>query len=185
MYICIHHMTQTRPVTCYNTDLSSWQGRCSMTNKTTTVLTAIKIWSWVLDGLNTKTDWLTDSCKVTLTLSPHAWTLKLEAAWSSETLISTHHITQHNNPEDHEVYLHFHKNLKSCTRYEGYGKFNKWFPHVNSNLIVTAYQFQLVIETAKWMTGFPPLTSCISSAVSRMYLWSTHPHLQWVQSLLP
>jgi len=27
----------------------------------------------------------------------------MEAAWSSETLVSNYHTTQHNNPENHEL----------------------------------------------------------------------------------
>jgi len=45
--------------------------------------------------------------------SPHASTLKLEAAQSSETLVSNHHTIQCNNPENHKFYLHCCGNLKS------------------------------------------------------------------------
>jgi hypothetical protein len=40
-------------------------------------------------------------------------TMKMEAAWSSEILVSNHHTTQ--NPENHKFYLHCHENLKSWT----------------------------------------------------------------------
>jgi hypothetical protein len=56
-------------VTCYKTDPSFHQGGRPTTNKTATVLTTSKISSWVREGLNVKTDWLTVSCKVTLTLT--------------------------------------------------------------------------------------------------------------------
>jgi len=50
----------TQPVTeYYATDPSSRQGRCPTSNKTATVLTTAKIWLWVLQGLNVKTDGLT------------------------------------------------------------------------------------------------------------------------------
>jgi hypothetical protein len=39
--------------------------------------------------------------------SPHTSTLKMEAAWSSRTLVSNHHTTQH-SPENHEMYHHHH-----------------------------------------------------------------------------
>jgi hypothetical protein len=40
-------------------------------------------------------------------------TLKMEAARSSETLLSNHHTTRHNNPANLEFYLHRRENLKS------------------------------------------------------------------------
>jgi hypothetical protein len=75
----LHTHTHTRfkrdrTVTCYKSDLSSRQGGRPTTNKTATVLTTAKIWSWVPEGLNAKTVWLTDwltvSCKVALILEP-------------------------------------------------------------------------------------------------------------------
>jgi hypothetical protein len=39
----------------------------------------------------------------------------MEAARSSETLVSNHHITRRNNPENHELYLHRLQNLKPHT----------------------------------------------------------------------
>jgi hypothetical protein len=39
-------------------------------------------------------------------------TLKMEATRSSETLLSKHHTTQHNNPENHDLYLHRRENLE-------------------------------------------------------------------------
>jgi len=32
--------------------------------------------------------------------------LKMEATWSSDTLVSTHHTTWHDNPENHEFQAH-------------------------------------------------------------------------------
>jgi hypothetical protein len=34
-------------------------------------------------------------------------TLKIEATWSSETLVSKHHTTWRNNPEGHEFCFHY------------------------------------------------------------------------------
>jgi len=67
MYILL---TQTRTVTCYMTVPSSRQGERPTINKTATVLTTIKIWSWVPEGRNTKTDWLTISCRADVTSAP-------------------------------------------------------------------------------------------------------------------
>jgi hypothetical protein len=53
-------LTQIRTVTCYMTDPSSRQGELPTTNKTATILTTAKIWSWIPKGLSAKTDWLTD-----------------------------------------------------------------------------------------------------------------------------
>jgi len=39
--------------------------------------------------------------------------VKMEAAWSSERLVSSHN-TWHVNPENYEFCLHCHENLKSC-----------------------------------------------------------------------
>jgi len=39
--------------------------------------------------------------------------LKMEAAWSSETLTSNHHITGRNSPENHEFYLQSCENFES------------------------------------------------------------------------
>jgi len=59
---------QTSTVTCFMTDLSSRRGGRPTTNKTADVLTRTKIWSWVPEGLNAKTDRVTVSRKMTLTL---------------------------------------------------------------------------------------------------------------------
>jgi hypothetical protein len=40
-------------------------------------------------------------------------TLKMKAAQSSETVVSNHHITWHDNSENHKLYLHCYENLKS------------------------------------------------------------------------
>jgi len=67
------HTANRKTVSCYKTDPSSPQGRRPTANKTAAVLTTTKIWSWDLEGLNTKTDgwtdWLGVSCNVTLTLT--------------------------------------------------------------------------------------------------------------------
>jgi hypothetical protein len=41
--------------------------------------------------------------------------LKMKATQTSETLVSNHHSTQHNNAENHKFYLPRHENLKSRT----------------------------------------------------------------------
>jgi hypothetical protein len=38
--------------------------------------------------------------------------LKMEAAWISETLVSYHDTVRHYNPEELDVNLHHHENLK-------------------------------------------------------------------------
>jgi hypothetical protein len=44
--------------------------------------------------------------------SPCPSTVKIEAAWPCEVLVSNYHITWHNNPEDHEFCLHCCENLE-------------------------------------------------------------------------
>jgi len=43
------------------------------------------------------------------------FTLKMEAARSSEMLVFYHIITQHHNSEDHNTNFHHHENFKSPT----------------------------------------------------------------------
>jgi len=62
--------TQTRTVTCYVTDLSSRQGGRPTTDKTATVSTTARIWSWVPEGIKARTGWLTVSCKVFVPSQP-------------------------------------------------------------------------------------------------------------------
>jgi hypothetical protein len=52
--------TKKKNVPYYKTDTSSRQGRRPMKNRTITVLTTAKTWPWAPEGLNAKTDWLTD-----------------------------------------------------------------------------------------------------------------------------
>jgi hypothetical protein len=43
-------------------------------------------------------------------------TLKMEAAWSPKTLVSQHITTQFHKPEDRNMNIHHHENLKSCIK---------------------------------------------------------------------
>jgi hypothetical protein len=52
--------TETRTVTSHKTYPSSRQGGCLTTNKIAALLTTNKIWSWIPEGLNAKTDGLTE-----------------------------------------------------------------------------------------------------------------------------
>jgi hypothetical protein len=67
----------------------------------------------------------------------------MEAAWTSETVVSHHNTTQHRNPEDLDLNLHHHKNFKShnisyniCRYY--YDLCTKFYvPSPNDSLVIT------------------------------------------------
>jgi hypothetical protein len=47
----------------------------------------------------------------------HHFTLKMEAAWTSETLVSCDNTMQHHNPEDLDMKHHCCESPKTCARY--------------------------------------------------------------------
>jgi hypothetical protein len=102
-------------VSCYKIDPSSGQGGRPTTDKTTNALTKAKIW-WVLEGFRSQdglTDWLVVSCEVSLTVITR-FTLKMEAASFSETLVSYRNTKQCQNPEYLDLNIHRCESLKSC-----------------------------------------------------------------------
>jgi len=52
---------------------------------------------------------------------PCASTLKMEAAQSSEVLVPNLHTAWYNSPDNHNFYLHYHENQKSCNHLGDWG----------------------------------------------------------------
>jgi hypothetical protein len=80
MYVYITNTDKENDLLQYRPVLPSFrQGRRPVKNNTETALTTAKIWLWVPERINAKTDWQTDwltdrptlSCKVTLTLTDY------------------------------------------------------------------------------------------------------------------